>query len=264
MKLSVNIISDTSGYATEKIVKVSLSQFNVESITNIYPDVRDIDSLKDILNFIIETCDNFIIYHSFQDSCELNNITYVDITGYSIRTISKKLELEPKYAFSEESLYETDRFKTLNSLDFAIKYDDGKDFRSLKACDIAIIGVSRSSKTPLSIYMASKGYKVCNIPILLNTSLPDELFEIDSKKIFGLTIDKNILKSFRQERLKSLGLSGKSQYSDIRAIQKELDYAKEIMEDLDCVIIDVTYKSIEETSDIIINHINSRKGEKND
>ena len=269
MKLSVNIISDTSGYATEKIVKVSLSQFNVESITNIYPDVRDIDSLKDILNFIIETCDNFIIYHSFQDSrmnvyindfCELNNITYVDITGYSIRTISKKLELEPKYAFSEESLYETDRFKTLNSLDFAIKYDDGKDFRSLKACDIAIIGVSRSSKTPLSI----KGYKVCNIPILLNTSLPDELFEIDSKKIFGLTIDKNILKSFRQERLKSLGLSGKSQYSDIRAIQKELDYAKEIMEDLDCVIIDVTYKSIEETADIIINHINSRKGEKND
>ena len=273
MKLSVNIISDTSGYATEKIVKVSLSQFNVESITDIYPDVRDIDSLKGILDFIIETCDNFIIYHSFQDSrmnvyindfCELNNITYVDITGYSIRTISKKLELEPKYAFSEESLYETDRFKTLNSLDFAIKYDDGKDFRSLKACDIAIIGVSRSSKTPLSIYMASKGYKVCNIPILLNTSLPDELFEIDSKKIFGLTIDKNILKSFRQERLKSLGLSGKSQYSDIRAIQKELDYAKEIMEDLDCVIIDVTNKSIEETADIIINHINSRKGEKND
>ena len=144
------------------------------------------------------------------------------------------------------------------------KYDDGKDFRSLKACDIAIIGVSRSSKTPLSIYMASKGYKVCNIPILLNTSLPDELFEIDSKKIFGLTIDKNILKSFREERLKSLGLSGKSQYSDIRAIQKELDYAKAIMEDLDCVMIDVTYKSIEETSDIIINHINSRKGEKND
>lgn len=90
MKLSVNIISDTSGYATEKIVKVSLSQFNVESITNIYPDVRDIDSLKDILNFIIETCDNFIIYHSFQDSrmnvyindfCELNNITYVDKIG---------------------------------------------------------------------------------------------------------------------------------------------------------------------------------------
>ncbi len=264
MKLSVNIISDTSGYATEQIVKVSLSQFNVETVINIYPDIRDIDYLKDILNFIIETGDNFMIYHSFQDSrmnvyindfCELNNITYVDITGYSIRAISKKLDLKPKYSFSDESFYETDQFKTLNSLDFAIKYDDGKDFRSLKACDIAIIGVSRSSKTPLSIYMASKGYKVCNVPIILNTSLPDELFEIDSKKIFGLTIDKNILKSFRDERLKSLDLSGKSQYSDLRRIQKELDYAKAIMEDLSCVIIDVTNRSIEETADIIINHI---------
>lgn len=273
MKLSVNIISDTSGYATEQIVKVSLSQFDVETITNIYPDVRNLDSLKDILNFIIETGDNFMIYHSFQDSrmnvyinkfCELNNISYVDITGYSIRTISEKVGLEPKNTFSSESLYETDHFKTLNALDFAIKYDDGKDFRSLKVCDIALIGVSRSSKTPLSIYMASRGYKVCNIPLLLNASLPDELFEIDSDKIIGLTIDKNILKSFRDERLKSLNLSGKSQYSNLNIIQKELDHAKEIMDDLGCVIIDVTNRSIEETSDIIINHINSRKGEKND
>ncbi|MDU7551859.1 MAG: kinase/pyrophosphorylase, partial [Streptococcus mitis] len=106
--------------------------------------------------------------------------------------------------------------------------------------------------------------KVCNIPILLNTKLPDELFEIDKNKLFGLTIDKNILKSFREERLKSLNLFGKSQYSDLRNIQKELDHAKEIMDDLGCVIIDVTNRSIEETADIIINHINSRKGEKND
>lgn len=273
MKLIVNIISDTSGYATEQIVKVSLSQFNVETITNIYSDIRDEKSLEDILNFIIETGDNYIIYHSFQDSkmnayinkfCELNDISYVDLTGYSIRTISNKINIKPKSTFSSESLYESNRFKTLNALDFAIKYDDGKDFSSLKTCDIALIGVSRSSKTPISIYMASKGYKVCNIPILLNASLPEELFEIDSKKIVGLTIDKNILKSYRDERLKNLNLFGKSQYSDIRIIQKELDHAKAIMDDLGCVIIDVTNRSIEETSDIIINHIKTMKGEKND
>ena len=270
MKLIVNIISDTSGFATEQIVKVSLSQFDVKTTTNIYSDIRDIDTLKDILSFIIQTNDNFIIYHSFQDSkmnsyinnfCDLNNITYVDITGYSIKSISKKLDLKPKEEFSEKSLYESDHFKTMDSLDFAIKYDDGKDFKSLKVCDIAIIGVSRSSKTPLSIYMASKGYRVCNIPILLNASLPKELFEIDKKKIFGLTIDKNILKSFR---LKSMNLSKKSTYSNINTIQKELDYAKEIMEALDCVIIDVTNKSIEETAGIIINNIDNYEGGKND
>lgn len=108
MKLIVNIISDTSGYATEQIVKVSFSQFNVETITNIYSDIRDEKSLEDILNFIIETGDNFIIYHSFQDSkmnayinkfCELNDISYVDLTGYSIKTISNKINIKPKILF---------------------------------------------------------------------------------------------------------------------------------------------------------------------
>ncbi|MDY3006434.1 pyruvate, water dikinase regulatory protein [Anaerococcus porci] len=265
MKLSINILSDTSGYATEQIVKVSLSQFDVDTIINIYPDIRDIDSLKDNLEFIRKTNENFFIYHSFQDSqmnvyinnfCELNNISYVDITGYSIRNLSKKLKLKPKNRYSSQSLYESIHFKTMNAFDFAIKYDDGKDFRSLKACDIAIIGVSRSSKTPLSIYLASKGLKVCNIPILLKASLPRELFEIDSNKIFGLTIDENRLKSLREERLKSLNIFSESKYSDINEIRKELKYAKDIMDDLSCKIIDVTNKSIEETSDIIVNTLN--------
>lgn len=266
MKLIVNIVSDTSGYATEKIVRVSLSQFDVDAVINIYSDIRDLDSLKESLDFIKKTEDDYMIYHSFQDSqmnvyinnfCELNDISHVDITGYSIRTISKKLDLKPKDEFSSQSLYQTNYFKTMNALDFAIKYDDGKDFRSLKACDIAIIGVSRSSKTPLSIYMASLGYKVANIPLLLETRPPRELFEINPKKIFGLTIDQDRLESFRKERLKSLDIFGKSQYSDPKRIKKELDYAKEIMEDLSCNIIDVSNKSIEETSDIIINTLNS-------
>lgn len=268
MKLSVNILSDTSGYATEQIVKVSLSQFDVDAIVNVYPDIRDIDSLKDNLNFIMATNDNFMIYHSFQDSkmnvyindfCELNGISYVDITGYSIGSLSKQLKLKPKNRYSSQSLHESIHFKTMNALDFAIKYDDGKDFRSLKACDIAIIGVSRTSKTPLSIYLASKGFKVCNIPILIDAHLPKELFEIDPNKIFGLTIDEDRLKSFREERLKSLNIFGKSQYSDIYAIRKELKYAKSIMDDLACEVINVTNMSIEETSEIIVNKLNEHE-----
>lgn len=273
MKLNVNILSDTSGYATEQIVKVSLTQFDVDTVINIYPDLRDIHSLEESLNFIMKTNENFIIYHSFQDSkmnvyinnfCDLNNIAYVDITGYSIKNLAKKLNLKPKNIYSSQSFYDSIHFRTMNAFDFAIKYDDGKDFRSLKACDIAIIGVSRSSKTPLSIYMASKGYKVCNIPILLNSSLPKELFEINPNKIFGLTIDENKLRSFREERLKSLDIFGDSQYSNPYAIKRELDYAKSIMNDLSCKIIDVTNRSIEETSDIIINALNEYERGKND
>lgn len=146
-------------------------------------------------------------------------------------------------------------YKRLDALDFAIKYDDGRDFKGLKYCDICIIGVSRSSKTPLSVYLASIGYKVINVPILLESRVPRELFEIDSKKIFGLTLDKNRLQKIRKERLKSINLSSNSNYSDIGHIEKELDFANELMEDLDCQIIDVTYKSIEEISEYIISSI---------
>ena len=103
------------------------------------------------------------------------------------------------------------------------------------------------------------GYKVSNIPILVDSKVPQELFEIDPNKIFGLTIDKDVLKKIREERLKSLGLSVDSLYSSKERIGKEIDYALELMNDLDCTIIDVTYRSIEETSEIIINNINENK-----
>ena len=109
------------------------------------------------------------------------------------------------------------------------------------------------------MYLASKGFKVSNIPLLIDSKVPKELFEIDPKKIFGLTIDKEVLKKIREERLRSLGLSSNSIYSSKERIDSEIDYALELMNDLGCLIIDVTYKSIEETSEIIINNINENK-----
>ena len=150
-------------------------------------------------------------------------------------------------------------YKRLDAIDFAIRYDDGRDFKGLEYCDICIIGVSRSSKTPLSVYLASIGYKVSNIPLLRESIVPRELFEIDSRKIFGLTMDKTRLQKIRQQRLESINLSKESKYCDIKHIEDELNYAKEIMDDLDCTIIDVTNKSIEETSEYIISKIENIK-----
>ena len=149
--------------------------------------------------------------------------------------------------------------RRLDALDFAIKYDDGADFRGIKFCDIAIIGVSRSSKTPLSMYLASKGLRVSNIPLIVDSKAPRELFEIDPRRIIGLTIDKERLKSVRDERLKSLKLSSDSIYSSKERIEAELKYADGLMKDLGCFVIDVTYRSIEETSDIIIHYLYKNK-----
>lgn len=111
------------------------------------------------------------------------------------------------------------------------------------------------------MFLASKGLKVSNIPIIVDSKVPKELFEIDPEKIFGLTIDKGVLKKIREERLKSLGLSKDSLYSSEERINSEIDYALELMNDLGCTIIDVTYRSIEETSEIIVNKLKNKERE---
>lgn len=265
METVINILSDTSGYATEQIVKQSLNQFDNHDIKiNIYPNIRELDSLDRILKCLLIYESNQIIYHSFQEKkmniyiknfAEVHNINTIDIMSESIETIARALGKEPKSLFSKNSLYNTSFFKKFDAIDFALKYDDGKDFSAIKFCDIAIIGVSRSSKTPLSLYLASKGFRVANIPILLDSKIPKELFEIDPHKIYGLTVDENILAKFRKERLKQLNLSGYSQYTDIERIRKEINYSKEVMEDIGCLIIDTSDKALEEISEIILNNL---------
>ncbi len=270
----INIISDTSGHATEQLVNKTIVQFDIKVKIKVYPYVDNMLALEKILNQIKEQEQKQILYNSIQDSkmnvyidnfCDLYQIDTINLMGFSINKISEVFGIKPKENYDKNNLFESEFFRKMNALDFAIKYDDGKDFRSLKTCDIALIGVSRSSKTPTSMYLASKGYKVSNIPILLGNNVPRELYEIDNKKIFGLDIDPNVLREYRLQRLKSLKLSTDSQYSDKKRIDEELAYAKEIMEDLDCTIIDITNKSIEETSEIIINKLkNLERGNKSD
>lgn len=270
----INIISDTSGHATEHLVNKTIVQFDIKVKIKVYPYVDNMLALEKVLNQIKEQEQKQILYNSIQDSkmnvyidnfCDLYQIDTINLMGFSINKISEVFDIKPKENYDKNNLFESEFFRKMNALDFAIKYDDGKDFRSLKTCDIALIGVSRSSKTPTSMYLASKGYKVSNIPILLGNNVPRELYEIDNKKIFGLDIDPNVLREYRLQRLKSLKLSTDSQYSDKKRIDEELAYAKEIMEDLDCTIIDITNKSIEETSEIIINKLkNLERGNKSD
>lgn len=264
--MDIYIISDTAGLAISEIVHFSLSKFDINSNIIIKSQVKEIDELSDLLASI--KTDNIIIYHSFQDSkmsayiktfAQTKEIETIDLMAYSINSLSKILNQKPLDNPNFINAYDSNHMRRLDALDFAIKYDDGADFRGIKFCDIAIIGVSRSSKTPLSMYLASKGLKVSNIPLIVDSKAPRELFEIDPRRIIGLTIDKGRLKSVRDERLKSLKLSSDSIYSSRERIDAELKYADDLMKDLGCFVIDVTYKSIEETSDIIINYLNKNK-----
>lgn len=267
MDLKIYLISDGGAYLLKDIVNSTMSHFDAKYKIEVFDNLNNLSKLNDILG-VIKSSNNSIIYHSFRDSkmnayvknfCKAHEINSIELMDYSINSMAKILGENPH---EESNFIDPTEFlhtRRMDALDFAIKYDDGQDFRGLEHCDIAIIGVSRSSKTPLSMYMASKGYKVSNIPLLIDSKVPQALFEIDPSKIFGLTIDKDVLKKIREERLKSLNLSVDSLYSSKERIKNEIDYALELMNDLGCTIIDVTYRSIEETSELIIDYLNQNK-----
>lgn len=144
-------------------------------------------------------------------------------------------------------------FGRIEAIEFAVKYDDGKDQHMLHEADLVLVGISRTSKTPLSIYIANKMYlKVLNIPLVPEVEPPKELFEIPKKKIIGLTNSIEMLNKIRTERVRCIGLKNGSNYSSLSRIIEELNYAEKIMKKLGCPIIDVSQKAIEETAQVIL------------
>src|SRR5699024_2220953 len=137
-------------------------------------------------------------------------------------------------------------------IEFAVKYDDGRDPRGIRKADIVLLGISRTSKTPLSMYLANRNIKVANVPLVMEVEPPKEIFEIPSKKIIGLTNSPESLNQIRTERLRALGLGVGANYASLERILDELEYAESIMKRIGCPVIDVSNKAIEETTENII------------
>jgi len=147
-------------------------------------------------------------------------------------------------------------YKRIKAMEFVIQYDDSRDYNGLEHADVVIIGVSRTSKTPLCMYLANKGIKAINIPLVPEVPVPEELYNIHGKKIIGLTINPFELSEIRKNRMgKFNGLNSNFQYANDSRILEELDYAEKIMKKTRCLIINVTKRAIEETALIIMKSI---------
>jgi regulator of PEP synthase PpsR (kinase-PPPase family) len=151
-------------------------------------------------------------------------------------------------------------YKRIAAIEYTVRHDDGKSLEDLNDADIVLIGISRTSKTPLSIFLSYKGFKVANIPLVLHTPLPKEVFEVDQRKIVGLIIDTDSLQRIRKNRLEKLGTRS-TQYSSISYIMKELEYAQEIFrQNRRWPVINVTERALEETAAEIVKLIGTRMG----
>ena len=256
----IYILSDSVGETGEQVARAAISQFNAGSYeTRKFPYITEREQINEILEEArTEKC--IIVYTIVIDELkrflearahELGIIT-VDRMTPIIDAVRELVGLEPKKEAGIIRRLDEDYFKKIEAVEFAVKYDDGKDNRGVKKADIVLVGISRTSKTPLSMYLAHKNLKVANVPLVPEVPVPDELFEVDIKKVIGLTANPIKLNEIRQERLKALGLNDTANYASMERILKEIEYSENLMKKLGCPVIDVSNKAVEETAGIIL------------
>lgn len=259
--LKVFIISDSLGETGAIVAKAAISQFKDQQYQiKRYPYINEIDKLKEILNevslvknpVIIYTLVDKILIQYIRDYVRHKKILAIDIMSQILSGLSNMLGTEPSYEPGVIRKLDEAYFSRVAAIEFAVKYDDGKDPRGLAKADLVLVGISRTSKTPLSMYLANMNIKVANIPLVIESEPPKEIFEIPAKRIIGLTNSPEKLNEIREERLKHLGLPSGSSYASLGRILDELDYSEKIMKKIGCPVINVANKAIEETSGIIL------------
>ena len=259
--LVMYVISDSVGETAQQVTKAALSQFKVEYDYEIrrFPYVTDKKFLLEILSsgknedaIIVYTLVDMELQQFTKEYCIKEELSHIDLMTPLLDEISKKTNKKPKREPGIIRKLDESYFKRVEAIEFAVKYDDGKDPRGVLKSDIVLVGISRTSKTPLSMYLANKNIKVANIPLVPEIPIPKEVFEVNPKKVIGLTNSPEKLNRIRTERLKALGLSSNASYANLERILQELDYSEEIMKKLGCPVINVSSKAIEETAGIIL------------
>jgi regulator of PEP synthase PpsR (kinase-PPPase family) len=181
--------------------------------------------------------------------------------GPLLSTFSNFFESEPDYQPGILHAVNDQYFKRVAAIEFTLNHDDGRNISSLDEADVVLVGISRTSKTPLSMYLSLEGIKVVNVPIVMGVEVPEKLFQIDQRKVFGLTIDSDALFQIRKNRLSRLGLTtDEGDYADMSKVTEEIEWANRIFaENKRWPIFNVTGKALEETAAEIIKLLNMRK-----
>ncbi|HDR7513842.1 pyruvate, water dikinase regulatory protein [Bacillus mobilis] len=263
----VYVVSDSVGETADLVVRAAMGQFPFAPDIRRVPYVEDTGTLKEVISiaksnqalicFTLVKPDmrQYLVAEAAKEGVEA-----YDIIGPLIDQIEEITGQVPRYEPGVVRRLDEEYFKKIEAIEFAVKYDDGRDARGILKADIVLIGISRTSKTPLSQYLAhNKRLKVANVPLVPEVDPPEELYQVAKEKCFGLKITPDKLNHIRKERLKSLGLSDGATYANINRIKEEIDHFENVVGKIDCQVIDVSNKAIEETANIIVNAVQNQK-----
>jgi regulator of PEP synthase PpsR (kinase-PPPase family) len=259
-KPMVFVISDSMGETAQLVARAVLSQFpEGEAHLRRFKHIETRGAAEELMEaarlqptLLIFTVIIPEVREVILGEAEQHGIPLVDIMGPALEGLEKitgkSALLEPGLIHKLDEKY----FKRVDAVEFAVQHDDGRDPQGYRQADVVLLGVSRSSKTPVSMYLANRGVKVANLPIIPEVPIPPELHRVPVRKVVGLTIDASKLAGIRNERVKTMGVRGDSDYSDLSRIFGELSYAHGIYNELGCYVVDVTDRAVEETASLVM------------
>lgn len=254
------VISDSVGETANRLIQAALAQYPNLAPAEIknFPFIDNESDLKGILQdaltenaIVASTLVNPQLNRIIEEFATTKHLRHIDFLSQMIKLIQDQTGVEPILRSGALHALDEGYFDRVAAIEFAVKYDDGKNPKGFLKSDLVLLGISRTSKTPLSMYLANKSYKVSNLPLIPEVNLPQEIYQVPAGKIVGLTASPNYIMKIRAERVKLMGVNSTTTYNDLERIRAELSYAEELYARLGALVVSVENKSIEEVAQII-------------
>ncbi len=269
-ELTVFIISDSVGDTASALVNAAMSQFAGIKVT--IERLPKVSSAQQVADFVQPRVGDI----SFEDSAtgkiavitiadpKLSRdvcasvtqlgVACVDLLSPTMSAIAKATGMTPALRAGINRTLDESYFKRIEAMDYSVDHDDGRLPEEYKDADIILMGVSRTSKTPLSMYLATYGYKVANLPLAPGMTPPKQIYEVDRWRIFGLMSSPTVLSDIRQRRLGPDGMRIAKNYASVDYIEYDLDEARAFMRKIGCIVIRTDNRAIEETAQEILRY----------
>src|SRR5881397_2639988 len=263
--VELHVVSDATGETAARLVQALEAQFPEQDFVEIrHPRVESQDDLQLAVNrmrgrpaVVVYTLVQPQLREAMRTLCRRARLHYCDLLGQPIDAVARVSGQAATMTPGSRPPLNSAYFKRMEAIEFAVRFDDGVG-RGLHDADVVLVGVSRTSKTPLSIYLGYLGHKAANVPVVKGIAPPADLFTVDQRKIVGLTIDPNRLVEIRRARVRAMGARNR-QYAELMEIYEELEQAEKLHRRLGCPVIDISELSIEETSARIVRLVEQRR-----
>lgn len=266
---TIFVCSDSVGETAETVVRATMRQFDARNF-NIkrWANIKTEEEIRHMMeeaarigSFVVYTLVLPELREFIQQESARLRVYAVDVMGPVMEAFVNTFNSSPRQMPGRLPMSDPDYFKRVEAIEFSVRCDDGQYTSAWEQADLILLGVSRTTKTPLSMYLAHKGYKVANYPLVPEVKVPEVIFQLPGSKFVGLTMNAETLAHIRSQRLKTMGLPYYAAYASLERVTEELEFAHNLFRQLGCMVLDVTDRAIEETAGTILETLAQKQEE---